>query len=814
MPIIIVNGEMACFQVTESTCITFLSPRTFSINSNLDRNPSILYNDAVTNSLLQTKLHIPALRPHAIPRKKLVAKLNRGFKKERKVMLVSAPAGFGKTTTITAWLHQLIESVPGITQAQIAWLSLDSADNDPARFLAYFVAALQTVDDAIGHGISTGIQPPEAVDWESLMVAALNGVTAVSDTYDPIFLILDDVHLIENPAVEQVLTFLVSNMPPNLYLIVISRTDPALPLSRLRSRGQLTEIRAHNLRFSPEEAAAFMRNVIGIDFGPDMISALNFRTEGWVAGLQMAGLSLQNFNNTRDFIQNFTGSHRYVMDYLVDEVINRQPTHIQEFLLNTAVLNRMCAPLCDSLSPQSPVPSPQSSQTFLDYLDSANLFIVPLDEERRWFRYHHLFADLLRQRLQQLHPQRIRPLHEHACRWFAENNLPDEAIDHALTGELFDLAAELISEEAEYAWERGETGKLLRWLDALPEAQQRPFPNLFIFRAWALVANGQHRQAAAILDSVADIMADTASANVQLTGRIAAARAFVAIFAGQSEAIVPFAEQALASLPPSDATWRSIAAAALGDAYSLQGRTDAAEQAFTDALTAGRQADNVYLTLLAGFKLTAVLRRKGRLQQAFATSEELLTLAERTNMDHTATAGVLNALQGEMLCEWNRLDEALPLVNKGADITNDGKHVGMLGWSHLIQARVLLARQDWDGIQAVVDKFTKPAKKSDVPPWIMSPVYAFQGILYLAQNNITAAANWAKRRNLKSGEPINAIREPEYGVFARLLLAQQNFDDAEAIIDQLLALARAGNKVTDIVDVLLLLAELRHQQKQ
>ena len=776
-----------------------------------------IYNEYVNKTLLQTKLHIPSLRPNTIPRTKLITKLNRGFEKGRKITLVSAPAGFGKTTTIAAWINDLKSGSTSIVNLKTAWLSLDTEDNDPARFLAYFVAALQTVDEAIGSGIPTNIQSPGEVDWQALLVAVLNGVTAVSDTHDPIFLILDDIHLIENPIIEQALTFLVENLPPNLHLIMISRTDPPLPLSRLRARGILTEVRAHNLRFSPEEAYAFFYHVIGIDIGPDMVTSLNFRTEGWVAGLQMAGLSLQNFTDNRDFIQNFTGSHRYVMDYLINEVLTQQPEHVQEFLLHTATLDRMCAPLCDDLrlasesivNRQSEIVAPPS-QTLLEQLDAANLFIVPLDEERRWFRYHHLFADLLRQRLQQLHPDRIRPLHKAASDWFAENNLPDEAIDHALKGELFEQAATLINQHAEPAWEQGEMSKLMRWLDAVPDEVKRPFPTLFIFQAWTQLVNGNHQEAAAILDTAAQ---SNPEADAML-GRIAAVRAYVAIFAGDHQTIIPQAEQALATLTPTDATWRSIAATALGDAYGLIGNADASEKALVDGLAAARQAENVYLTLLAGFKLTAVYRQKGQLQQAFATSKELLTLAERTNMDHTSMAGVLNSLQGEMLCEWNRLDEALPLVEKGSSITSDGNHLGMLGWSHLIQARVLLAHKNHDAIQAIIDKFEQMAKKTDIPPWIVTPVQAFQGYLYLEKGELDKADNWARQRNLQPDTQFNPIREAEYGVLVKLLLAKKRFDEAETLIDQLLKLVQAGNKTTDIVSTLLLRTELHHLQNQ
>src|SRR2546427_5177900 len=334
--------------------------------------------------ILATKLYLPRLRPNVVSRPRLLERLNEGL--HRKLTLISAPAGFGKTTLVSEW-------VVGC-QRPAAWLSLDEGDNDPTRFLTYLVAALQTIAATIGEGVVGVLQSPQPPPTEAILTALLNDITTIKDQF---VLVFDDYHVIDAKPIDHALTFLLDHLPPHMHLVIATREDPPLPLARLRVGGHLTEVRAVDLRFTPSEAAEFLNQGMGLNLSAEDITALEARTEGWIAGLQLAAISLQGQQDAASFITSFTGSHHFVLDYLLEEVLQQQPESIQTFLLRTSILDRMTGSLCDAvlLNPSG------SGQATLEYIEHANLFLVPLDNERRWYRYHQLFADLLRQRLQQ-----------------------------------------------------------------------------------------------------------------------------------------------------------------------------------------------------------------------------------------------------------------------------------------------------------------------------------------------------------------------------------------------------------------------------
>src|SRR5205823_10882477 len=332
--------------------------------------------------ILATKLYLPRLRPNVVSRPRLIERLNEGL--HRNLTLISAPAGFGKTTLVSEWVASC--------DRQVAWLSLDEGDSDPTRFLTYLVAALRTIAPTLGEGVLGALQSPQPPPPEAMLTALLNDLTTIRDH---LVLVLDDYHVLDAKAVDHALTFLLEHLPPQMHLVIATREDPQLPLARLRARGQLTELRAVDLRFTPTEAAGFLNQGMGLNLSAEDITALETRTEGWIAGLQLAALSMQGQQDTTSFITSFTGSHHFVLDYLVEEVLGQQSERVQTFLLRTSILDRMSGPLCDAvvLDPAA------SGRETLDYLERASLFLVPLDNERRWYRYHHLFAELLRQRL-------------------------------------------------------------------------------------------------------------------------------------------------------------------------------------------------------------------------------------------------------------------------------------------------------------------------------------------------------------------------------------------------------------------------------
>ena len=426
--------------------------------------------DAWEMPLLRTKLYLPPARPEWVPRPRLIERLDAGLEAGRRVTLIAAPAGFGKTSLVSDWFRQ--------TEALAVWLSLDEADNDLVRFLTYLIAALQDAltevpgcpEQVPGQRAleMLHVDQPQAPPTEVVLTALINDLAVAPS----VVLVLDDYHLIETPSIHEALTFLLDHAPPSLHLVVITRADPPLPIARLRGRGQLNELRQDDLRFNEEEAVAFLNQAMELDLAPDDIAVLETRTEGWIVGLQLAALSLQGRTDRHAFITAFSGGHHYVLEYLADEVVRRQPERIQRFLVQTSILDRLSGALCDAVTGES------DSAAVLADLQHRNLFIVPLDAEHRWYRYHHLFADLLGNLLRrEVSPERIRELYVRASVWYEQHDLTSEAVRHALAAPDFDRAAALIERYSLATVMRGELATLLRWISSLPDdvARSRPW---------------------------------------------------------------------------------------------------------------------------------------------------------------------------------------------------------------------------------------------------------------------------------------------------------------------------------------------------
>src|SRR5215216_1241455 len=433
----------------------------------------------MSTPILATKLYVPPPRPKVVSRTRLIERLNEGL--HRKLTLISAPAGFGKTTLVSEW-------VAGC-ERPTAWLSLDEGDNDPARFLAYLIAALQQIAPNIGAEVMGLLQSPQPPPAASILTDLLNEITAIPDHF---ILVLDDYHVIDSKTIDQALSFLLEHQPPQVHLVIVTREDPDLPLARLRAQGQLTELRAAGLRFTASEAAEFLNTVMGLNLSAADIASLEDRTEGWIAGLQLAALSMQGSKDTANFIKSFTGSHHFVMDYLVEEVLQQQPESVQTFLLRTSILDRLCGSLCDAVLLDAS--GSASGQETLEYLERANLFLVPLDNERRWYRYHHLFADLLRQRLQQIAPSRdeVSELHRRASQWYEDHGLEIEAFQHAASANDVNRAERLIEGQGVPLQFKGAAAPVLKWLDSLPRAALDANPSLWVTYATALFFSGRH----------------------------------------------------------------------------------------------------------------------------------------------------------------------------------------------------------------------------------------------------------------------------------------------------------------------------------
>lgn len=562
--------------------------------------------------LLQTKLYVPRLRPSLIPRPHLIEKLNTGL--GGKLTLISAPAGFGKTTLVSEWIAG--------GERPFTWLSLDERDSDLTRFLPYLIAALQIVTPSLGKRALGMLESPQPASTESVLTTLLNEIAAIPEEFA---LVLDDYHVVDTQPIDQALTFLLEHLPPQMHLVITTRQDPGLPLARLRVRGLLTELRAADLRFTVAETAEFLNQAMRLNISAKNIAMLEARTEGWIAGLQLAALAMQGQQDTRDFIQSFTGTHRFILDYLLEEVLQKQPEHIQKFLLRTSILNRLCAPLCDALLQEKDI----ISQDILESLERSNLFINALDGERRWYCYHHLFGDLLRQRLgQELMPEEIVSYHIRASEWYEKNGDDAEAFHHAACTNDLARVERLIVGKGVPLHFRGAVVPVLNWLAAQPTAALDARPTLWVMYASALSVMGRLSAVESKLQA-----AETALPNIpdkekahNLIGHIAAIRALLAASRNQPDEIIAQSQKALEYLHPGNLAVRTATIWKMGIAFQFQEKWAEASKAYEEAVAISEQTGNFVTQVAALIGLGAVQEADKQSRVAEETYQCVLNL--------------------------------------------------------------------------------------------------------------------------------------------------------------------------------------------
>jgi len=782
--------------------------------------------------LLKTKLYIPPVRPDLVSRPRLIERLNAGplgqsGRFARKLTLISAPAGFGKTTLLSEWAHHsetrfFGKNLVSRPRPPVAWLSLDEGDDDPARFLAYFVTALQTlalpvpsVAEKIGAGTLSALQSPHPPPMESVLTTLINEIAAVPS---PFVLVLDDYHLITAQPIHDGLTFLLDHLPPQMHLIIATRADPPLPIARLRGRGQLTELRLTDLRFTPDEAAAFLNQAMGLGLAADDVAALASRTEGWIAGLQMAAASMQGREDVAGFIRAFTGSDRYILDYLVEEVLQRQPNSVQSFLLQTAILDRLTGRLCDAVwNKLATCPTADDGQAMLEMLERANLFILPLDNERRWYRYHRLFADLLRQRLQRTQPDLVPTLHRRASEWYGQNGLTAEAIDHALAAGDFEPAARLIEQAAEATLMRSEIATLLRWVDALPDELVRGRPSLCVFHAWALLFGGRP------LDAVEARLRDVEGDAGLISGRVAPLRALLALFQSQIPRAAELSRRALEQLPEDDVFLRGFATWLLGISHMVNGDIVATCQTLEEIARRSQEAGNVMLAVMVMCSLAELHKRQGQLYEAAAMYQQALELAVDGQGRRLPIAGEALMGLGELAREWNDLEAAVRYLTEGIEFTRKWGEIGAID-GYISLAHVRQAQGDADGAQEPLQKAWQLALQFDVTEMDDNLVAAHQAHLWVTQGNLAAAKRWVEERELTVDASLTELedrvssvsrrghrrRTAEYLTLVRVLIAQERYDKALALLEPLLAIAERWGLNERVIKVQILRALAFH----
>jgi LuxR family maltose regulon positive regulatory protein len=722
--------------------------------------------------ILATKLYIPPPRPGAVPRPRLLERLNEGLRQDqgsaRKLTLISAPAGFGKTALAATWVAGFEQNEPKL---RVAWLSLEEADGEPARFLAYLITALQTIVSDLGAGVLVALQAPQP-PLEVILTALLNEIAAIPADF---VLVLDDYHLVDSQQVDQAVAFLVEHLPPQMHLIIATREDPHLPLSRLRARGQLTELRAADLRFTSAEAAEFLNQVMGLNLPAEDIAALETRTEGWIAGLQLAALSMQGQKDATGFIKSFTGSHHFVLDYLMEEVLQQQPEGVKTFLLRTSILERLCGSLCDAVLQGDHDPtSSASGQETLEYLEHANLFNVPLDNERRWYRYHHLFAELLRHRLEQTSPALAPELHRRASVWLESENLIEEAVAHAFASRDWEHTANLIYHFAHRVHIQTNLTTLGGWLAALPEPVMRARPWLCVYQALAWYWTGPRDRIEEYLQLAEQALPGSQMPEAEAThlaGYIAAVRAHYALVSGNIPRVLAMAQAALQQLPEGD-YMRGWTAVALGGAYWGQGNVVASQQAFQTAKTVALQHNYRFRAVAPACYVGMQLVKQGKLDEALCVYREGVEYATVAGGQQLPIAGFPKVKLGDVLRERNDLPGADQWLRPGVEQCLQLGHPDVLADAYAALARLQLAQNDWPGAYATFQKADELAQKSPVDPFVRCWLDDCRVRLWLAKGRLDDLTRWAEASGLTVDGELSYHYDLHQLNLARLLLAR------------------------------------------
>jgi LuxR family maltose regulon positive regulatory protein len=773
----------------------------------------------VPAALLETKFYVPRSRRDLVPRPRLSERLDRGA--ASKLMLVSAPAGFGKTTLLTEWLAA--GPAAPADERLAAWLSLDRGDNDPASFWAYVIAALRTVASGVGESALALLHAPQRPPIETVLTALLNDLGAGAGD---IMLVLDDYHVIDAAEVQQGMAFWLDHLPPWLHVVIASRADPALPLARLRARGELAEIRAAELRFTPDEAAAYL-NGMGLQLTARDVASLEARTEGWIAALQLAALSMQGRDDVAGFIAGFAGDDRYVVDYLAEEVLQRQTEHVQTFLLQTSILGRLSGPLCDAVTGQG------GGKAMLEALDRGNLFLVPLDDRRRWYRYHHLFADVLQARLADEQPGQVPDLHRRASAWYEQNGEQPVAIGHALAAGDFERAADLVELAVPAIRRARQEAKLLSWLELLPDEVVRVRPVLSVYFAGALLVSGELkgiegrlRNAERWLEPMtgdreepsvppAEMVVTDEEEYRHLPGTIELYRAGLALARSDIPGTLRHAQRALELASDDDHLCRASAAGLLGLVYWGSGDLEAGHRAYSACVAGLRRAGFVADILGCSIALADIRITQGRLGEALRTYERALQLGPEQGGSMLRGTADMFVGMSEIARERDDLRAATQLLRRSQEL---GEHTGLPQNRYRWRVAMARLREAEGNLPGALDLLNEAERLyvSDFFPNVR-PVPALKARVWIAQGRFSKALGWANEQGLSVDDDLSYLREFEHITLARLLLAQHegeragpSLNEATRLLERLLLTAEEGGRMGRVIEILVLRA-LAHQ---
>lgn len=754
------------------------------------------------NPFLATKLYIPRSNAKQIVRSPLIDKLNAFHDPfhDHKMTLVSAPAGYGKTTILTHWIAQF--------QDPVAWLSLDEKDNDPGVFLQYLISALQEIDPDIGVISANVLQTTKNPSFTAILIPLLNDI---SSSQMKLSVVLDDYHYIQVDEVHEILRYILDHMPPQLHLILSTRVDPPFPLAKMRARNNLSEIRINQLCFDTEDIDSFLNKVMNLKLSEKEIATLQHRTEGWAAGLQLAAISLKGCDNISDFIEEFSGDNRYIVDYLAEEVLHKQDEQTHDFLLKTSFLHHISADLCNYIL------EIDNSQSILDNLEQQNLFIVSLDSKRNWYRYHHLFAELLYQRLVQSDPEIVFHLYRRASEWQEKNEHLEEAIDYAVAAEDINRAGELITMFSKNVWEHGKRTRLFHWFSRLPVDYIRTNMDLSFLHAWVLFENGQFEEAEKSLlisEKLIGSRVDSAEGEDnswpvklrEIRGKVKAVRALLATGHGDAQRIIDYAQEALKYLPVESSTWRAIAYFSLGLAHSIDGDNNYAVELFTQAREDSRSTGNMDLYFRASYWLIGRLKYSGKLQEAIDTCQELLRFAKERKLEKTLVWGGVCVFWGDLLYERNRLDEAHRFINQEINMIEKGHDIGRKGWGYFCLMRVLAAKGELAGAEDIIVKLEELQVSAKFPGWITHLTESFKARMWLEKGKLDKVKEWLEHNEIHVAGSILSLQYLGYMIFARYLLVQGKCREAIEVLDRLITKQRKTERILLLIETLLIKA--------
>jgi len=817
----------------------------------------------VSTPILATKIYVPPQRDEFVSRPHLVERLDAGL--FRKLTLISAPAGFGKTSLLSEWIASS-RSIGSSQSIKFAWFSLDEHDNDLIRFWTYLIAALQTIEPDFGKAELAAFQSSQSPPVEVILSGLIN---EIDGTIQRIALIIDDYHLIDTQSIHQSVGYLLDNLPPQMHLVIATRSDPPIPLSRMRGQRFLTELRPDDLRFDMEEADRFLNGVMDLELSLDDVAALCQRTEGWIVGLQLAGLSMQSCSDRHTFVMGFTGDDRYIADFLVEEVLQRHPQVVQDFLVQTSILDRFNAELCEAVlrmgsteskceidlpgqhshrDASASVDSPASfsssfmhsppanyllSQEIIEYMDRSNLFLIPLDDHREWYRYHHLFAELLRARLRHRKSEELKLLHHRASCWYEEHDLPHEAIRHSLAANEIPRTAALIEKNAVKLMGHGEVGTLTGWLEMLPSDLVQSRPWLSVYKAWIMLSAGRLDAIEPILQQAESSLQNSMSSEayciqpeetipksqsadfrevelweiMRVKGHIATIRACQGALSGDQPRTLRFSRRALKYLYEPDEMARGLAYLVLGLALRWDGDLVGAVHAFSSAETVGRKSGDSYVSIFATCYKGYVLTLMGRLHKALKTIRGALEFAEKSSRKSgwkPPISGLAHTFLCAVFIEWNDLEAALASAKNGLELSQKMGHAYAIMDGYFFVISALIELGEYSSAKREIQNARNFAGL--VSPWASIDVLLLECKLHLAQGDIDEAERLVSKLELKPDNQYESMRFNQYLLLARILVAKRKTHEALQVLARLLDLVESSGADGRVIEVLALQA--------